>query len=73
MRMPKHIAVIRLWAIGESLLALPAIAALKAQWPAIVIGQIASLAWLTLCGDGKVIWKAKYDALKGLPKILRAA
>ncbi len=41
------------------------------QWPAILAGQAASLAWLTLRGDGKIIWKAKYDALKGLPKMWR--
>ncbi len=32
-RPPQSLGVIRLWAIGESLLALPAIQALKTQWP----------------------------------------
>lgn len=38
-------------------------------WPAILAGQLASLVWLTLRGDWKTVWKAKYDALMGLPKI----
>lgn len=41
------------------------------HWPAILVGQVASLAWLTLRGDGKVIWKAKHDAFKGLPRMWR--
>lgn len=41
------------------------------QWPVIAAGQIASLLWLTLRGDGKVIWKAKWDGLKGLSKMWR--
>lgn len=36
----KQIAVIRLWAIGESLLALPAVQALKQQWPSSEITAI---------------------------------
>lgn len=41
------------------------------QWPTISAEQIVSLAWLTLRGDGKIIWKAKYDAMKGLSKMVR--
>ncbi len=33
--------------------------------------NLASLVWFTLHGQGKVIFKAKWDALRGLPAILR--
>jgi len=29
------------------------------------------LVYHTLCGRGKILWRAKWDALRGLPRVLR--
>jgi GT2 family glycosyltransferase len=33
--------------------------------------NLAMLIWYTSCGQARVIWKAKWDAMKGLPRVLR--
>lgn len=39
--------------------------------PQHILLNLISLLWFTLRGQGRVIFKAKWDALKGLPRILR--
>jgi len=44
---------------------------LALYWPHHVLVNLISLAWFTLRGQGRAIWKAKRDALRGLPRVLR--
>jgi GT2 family glycosyltransferase len=44
---------------------------LALYWPHHLLLDLASLVWFTLRGQGRAIWKAKWDALKGLPRVLR--
>lgn len=40
-------------------------------WPHHLVLNLVSLAWFTLRGQGRAIWKAKWDAVRGLPRVLR--
>jgi GT2 family glycosyltransferase len=44
---------------------------LALYWPHHLLLNLASLVWFTLRGQGRAIWKAKRDALRGLPRVLR--
>lgn len=44
---------------------------LAMYWPHHLLLNLVSLVWFTLRGQGRAIWKAKCDALRGLPRVLR--
>ena len=44
---------------------------LALYWPAHLLLNLVSLAWFTLRGQGRAIWRAKRDAVRGLPRVLR--
>jgi GT2 family glycosyltransferase len=44
---------------------------LALYWPHHLLLDFVSLAWFTLRGQGRAIWRAKRDALRGLPRVLR--
>jgi GT2 family glycosyltransferase len=44
---------------------------LALYWPHHLLLNMVSLVWFTLRGQGRTIWKAKWDALRGLPRVLR--
>ncbi len=39
-------------------------------WPLHLVLNLVDLAWFTARGQGRVIWRAKWDALRGLPRVL---
>ena len=39
--------------------------------PAHLLANLVYLVYHTLCGRGKILWRAKWDALRGLPRVLR--
>jgi GT2 family glycosyltransferase len=44
---------------------------LAVYWPHHLLLNLVSLAWFTLRGQGRAIWRAKWDAVRGLPRVLR--
>jgi GT2 family glycosyltransferase len=44
---------------------------LALYWPHHLVLNLVALAWFTLRGQGRAIWRAKRDALRGLPRVLR--
>jgi GT2 family glycosyltransferase len=44
---------------------------LALYWPHHLLLNVAGLAWFTLRGQGRPIFRAKADALRGLPRVLR--
>jgi GT2 family glycosyltransferase len=44
---------------------------LALYWPHHLLLNLASLAWFTARGQGRAVWRAKWDALRGLPRVLR--
>jgi GT2 family glycosyltransferase len=44
---------------------------LALYWLHHLVLNLVSLVWFTLRGQGSAIWRAKWDALRGLPRVLR--
>ena len=44
---------------------------LAVYWPHHLLLNLVSLAWFTLRGQGRAIWRAKWDAVRGLPRVLK--
>ena len=44
---------------------------LAVYWPHHLLLNLVSLAWFTLRGQGRAIWRAKWDAIRGLPSAWR--
>ncbi len=44
---------------------------LAVYWPHHLLLNLISLVWFTLRGQGRAIWRAKCDAVRGLPRVLK--
>ena len=44
---------------------------LAVYWPHHLLLNLVSLVWFTLRGQGRAIWRAKWDAVRGLPRVLK--